>query len=41
MEMDDYMWNPYTCDSKCNKPGETGEYLDIKNCEISKTTKRT
>ena len=30
----DYMWNPSTCDSKCNKTCKIDEYLDIKNCSF-------
>ena len=26
------MWNPCTCDCKCNKTCKIDEYLDIKNC---------
>ena len=31
----DKMWNPNTCDCKCNKTCKIDEYLDIKNypCE--------
>ena len=26
------MWNPSTCDRKCDKACKIGEYLDLKNC---------
>ena len=26
------MWNPSTCDCKCDKACKIGEYLDLKNC---------
>ena len=28
----DYMWNPSTCDCKCNEACKIDEYLDTKNC---------
>ena len=28
----DYMWNPSTCNSECNKACKIDEYLDVKDC---------
>ena len=30
------MWNPSTCDCKCNKICKIDEYLDIRNCSCEK-----
>ena len=36
----DYMWNPSTYDSECNKDCKIDEYLDIKNCSCEKCLSR-
>ena len=28
------MWNPSTCDCKCDKACKIGEYLNLKNCSL-------
>ena len=32
----DCMWNPSTCNCKCNKACKVDEYLDTKNCSCKK-----
>ena len=36
----DYMRNPSTCDSECNKDCKIDEYSDIKNCSCGKCLSR-
>ena len=34
--INDYIWNPSTCDCECNKASKIDEYLDIENCSSEK-----
>ena len=31
-----FIWNTNNCECKCDKPCNTGEYLDYENCECGK-----
>ena len=31
-----FIWNPSNCECECDKPCDTGEYLDYKNCKCRK-----
>ena len=34
--VDDYIWNPSTCDYECNKTCKVGEQKNIKSCSCKK-----